>query len=246
MDEVNDISSYINSTYTYLKYISPVDTIELDNYFTIIENDAEDIKILTLQYLRNETKLIDKTQTLIKNNFTQIYPNVKIKLNKDITTYLDNKIPQILKKLSKINQTYNESKYNNIELASKYENENYFFSKSNGTIKDINYLSTFSFDLENNSIIFNGTLNVSANIIFNTEFEYINETLKGPIVDGELGLNINYSLYDEKAYVKAYAKQKQFNYSSQIAFDERINSNFVNITVYNVVPDFNIVLEKKF
>jgi len=63
MHEINDITSYINSTYTYLKYISSIDTTELDNYFINIENDAEEIKILTLQFLRNETVLIDKIKT---------------------------------------------------------------------------------------------------------------------------------------------------------------------------------------
>jgi hypothetical protein len=164
----------------------------------------------------------------------------------NITNFLNEEIPKILLNLVKIN-TNNKSQFNDIQISSKFESENYLFSKSNGTIKDINYLSAFSldYDSENNLIIFNGILNVNADIIFNTQFEYINETLKGPIVDGELGLNINYSLYDERAYVRAYVKQNQFNYSSQLQFDEIINSNLGNITVYNVIPDFNYVLEKK-
>jgi hypothetical protein len=155
MDEVNEISSYINSTYIYLKYIYP-DLSKLDNYFSNIENITEDMKILTLQYLRNETYLIDKTKVLIKNNLTQIYPHMSITFNNQINNFLNKKIPLILRKLEKINEI-NSSKFNDINLTSKYENVNYLFSKLDGKIKDINYFSSFSFDydLNKNLIIFN-------------------------------------------------------------------------------------------
>jgi hypothetical protein len=249
MDEINDITSYINSTYTYLKYISSIDITELDNYFTNIENDAEEIKILTLQFLRNETLLIDKIKTLIKSNFTQIYPNEEKKLKEDVDEVLNTLIPSKLKKLEKKSITYN-GKYEDLNITSTYENDNYIISKSFGEIKDINYKSHFIFDYNEveKLIIFNATLNVTANSKFKTQIDFINEILEGSFVDGELGLNINYSLYDEKAYVRSYAKQNNSTYTSALEIDEEFTDFFPysnNFTVTKVLPPVNVIVEKK-
>jgi len=202
-----------------------------------------------LQFLRNETVLIDKIKTLIKENFTQIYPNQEKKLKEDVDEVLNQKIPLILKKLDKKNNTYH-GQYEDLNITSTYENDNYIISKSFGEIKDINYKSHFIFDYNEveKLIIFNATLNVTANSKFKTQIDFINEILEGSFVDGELGLNINYSLYDEKAYVRSYAKQNNSTYTSALEIDEEFTDFFPysnNFTVTKVLPPVNVIVEKK-
>ena len=247
LKDISDISSHINSIYTYLRYIYP--NSKLDDYFLNIENNIEDIKILFLQFLRNETLIIEKTTNLINNNLTQIYKNMRNKLKNKITDSLAQSIPPILKKLKKINQE-NNSESENITIISKYEYENELLSKLYGMIKDIKYLSNFSFDydLENKLITFNGTINVTANGVFNTEIDFIKEKLEGSFIDSELGLNINYSLYDKRAYIKAYVKQNNATYNSFLEIKEGFSDIFPffnNITIEKILFPVNIVIEKK-
>jgi hypothetical protein len=103
-DDINHITSHINSTYTYLKYIYPIS--QIDDYFINIENITETIKLRSFQFLINETIYITKTNN-IKDEIKDFFQSQKINLKNNITGVLNSKIPEILiKSISVLNLLY--------------------------------------------------------------------------------------------------------------------------------------------
>ena len=212
--EINDIESYINSTYLYLNKTYPSE--ELDNYFSNINDDVESIKILSNQFLRNESLIIDKIMYLIRDNITQIYPSIKDDFRKDVEDALKELIPIALKKINKI-ENRRENNFNDIEISSE---NNEILSKITGKVNNISYSSYFSFDSTNDTILFEGNISANADGNINNEIDIFSEKINGTLGNGVIGIKVNYSVYDEKAYATAYAKLNQTYYDTSFSLDQ--------------------------
>jgi hypothetical protein len=242
IDEINGLTSYINSTYIYLKHI--YDGNKLNEYFSNIEDQAEEIKILAYQFLRNQSFIIDKTIQLLKKDTLELYPNVKNELKHIIEITINNLIPLKMKDFKELKGS-NTSKYN-ITFNSENNIGNYFVnSGSKGNIEG-NYITNYSinYDMNEGLIIFNTILNSTAKGNINSQIDFINEEFKGVLGDGEIGLNVNYSLYDEKSYIEAYAKQNTINYNSSFMNNNSSESNIYSYIQVN--PNVHIKFKKDF
>ena len=242
IDEINGLTSYINSTYIYLKHI--YDGNKLNEYFSNIEDQAEEIKILAYQFLRNQSFIIDKTIQLLRKDTLELYPNVKNELKHNIEIILNNLIPLKMEDFKELERS-DTSKYN-ITLNSENNIGNYFInSGSKGNIEG-NYITNYSinYDMNEGLIIFNAILNSTAKGNINSQIDFINEEFKGVLGDGEIGLNVNYSLYDEKSYIEAYAKQNTINYNSSFMNNNSSESNIYSYIQVN--PNVHIKFKKDF
>ena len=74
----------------------------------------------------------------------------------------------------------------------------------------------FSFDSTNDTILFEGNISANADGNINNEIDIFSEKINGTLGNGVIGIKVNYSVYDEKAYATAYAKLNQTYYDTLI------------------------------
>ena len=223
-DEISSASNYISSTYLYLKYIYPDE--KLEEYFSNIENKEEEIQIIAYQFLRNESFIIDKTLKLIKKDIFKLYPSIEEGLKNDIINTLNLRIPELMRQLETIEKK-NSSKLENITINPELDTNNYILkSNSIGYISG-NYSTKYSFDIDVDEglIIFNSSVNSMVLGNFSNIFDIVEEKIDGIFGNSEIGLNLNFSIYDEKLYQEFYVVQKRDYENYLYKFADKITKN---------------------
>ena len=239
---IRDISSYINHTYTYLNEIS--NSTKLDDYFSNIETQVETIRNLSNEFLVNESLIIDNTLHLLRYGIIKIYSDIENDLLKDVDFALKTLFSEILNKEPK-NET-KKGTYEKIDISVKNETA---FTEVFGNITDINYNYNYSFNFYNDSIILGIFLNASVNGITEEKVDIMSEIFNGTFGNGLIGLRVNYSLYDERAYAFAFVNHSKCYYDSSLKFEPIYYSIFKDLNEYNVKKVTNstyIEIEKKY
>ena len=228
-NELSSASNYINSTYLYLKYIYPEE--KLEKYFSNIESNEEEIQILSYQFLRNESFIIDKTLKLIKKDVLKLYPNIEEGLKKDIINSLNIKIPNIMREL-KTMERINSSEIKNITIIPENDSTNYLLKSNSVGYINGNFSTNYSFNIniDEGFIIFNSSLKAITLGQFTNIFDIIEENIDGTLGNSEIGLNLNYSIFDEKLYKEFYVVQKRDYENYHYKFADTIfkNSQLIN------------------
>ena len=181
---------------------------------------------------------------MLRYGIIKIYSDIENDLLKDVDFALKTLFSEILNKEPK-NET-KKGTYEKIDISVKNETA---FTEVFGNITDINYNYNYSFNFYNDSIILGIFLNASVNGITEEKVDIMSEIFNGTFGNGLIGLRVNYSLYDERAYAFAFVNHSKCYYDSSLKFEPIYYSIFKDLNEYNVKKVTNstyIEIEKKY
>ena len=224
-----------NSLSTIYNNFSDVIIEDIHNYSKLLKTIYQfecykDFEQITYLYdlFGNETIIFTKTIENIKNEINNMYKNVEEILTKKIDQAFDS-IPKILKLLTEQNRTQSSKTIENFINYSDNDIINNMITTL--IIQNITYKNGYSiyYDKNNNNLCINLKVNANAFLDVNNTIDFITQRINGELGNAIIGLNINYSIYNDSTNVEAYFNQKKSNYSSSII----INNNFFNLTKNN-------------
>ena len=142
----------------------------------------------------------------------------------------------------KENKIIQNGTYENVDISIKNASA---LTEINGILTDINFNYNYSFTFYNDSILLEIFLNASVNGYTEQKYDIMTETLNGTFGNGSIGLMVNYSLYDEKAYAFAYVEHSKCYYDSSFKSDY-IFKNLSGDVIRKSTKPIYLEIEKKY
>ena len=218
----NDALTLTKNFYPYKILIQQyTDDSIIDNYFTQLENEAENISKRTMDYISNTITQIQQTLDVIYEGRLNSWPTIRTEINKVVYDTLDEVFKEKFKNLEKIESSSLTQVKNNLivePLNIPGEEEEATLNKITFNISNINY--KFGYSLKKD-----GDYNFKMNVftegditldIIQSVGNRVIEKISGKLGSGKIGLNANYTLHNLGVDYEAYANIDEVEFS-QIA-----------------------------
>jgi hypothetical protein len=214
----NEASTLTNSFYAYRVLIQQyTDNAIIDKYFEDLESDAKEIKNEAFDFIVDASNEIQKAINIIYERRVNSWYTIRKKINDVVFESLD----EVFKdKLSQLTDLSYES--NNINMKSLRVDPIYITGKDGESlneitfnITDINYKYGYSLKKDGDynfkmSVYTEG--DITLDIISNVGDRVI-EKISGKLGSGKVGLNANYTLYNQQVDYEAFAKINKIQYN---------------------------------